>query len=200
MRYVFNCLDVPFAFSTAVLFLFHTSVVLSLRRFWFDQPALRDVVGTAATTSCLELVLTLGSAVAALLSHRAYLKRGQPEMADAQMSLFVASVATELVAEHVALHSLVAYNFFLDPRIMSISMQLDRGLVIKAWAVSFALELATDVLIMVPMLGFLPVGRTRMWNHGDCSWPVMLFLLCACVHHNLIGLHSYLDEDRYFCN
>mmetsp|Transcript_4983 Transcript_4983/g.16051 ORF Transcript_4983/g.16051 Transcript_4983/m.16051 type:complete len:131 (-) Transcript_4983:150-542(-) len=126
------------------------------------------------------------------------MRRGCQEQACVQINLFFTSIVSELIAEHVALHSLVGYHLFLDPRILSLKL-LDKTPLFAAWLVSFCVELITDITTMVPMLGFLPVSMSDFMR-GQSILPAVLFLLCASTHAHLIGLHSYLDQDRYLCD
>mmetsp|Transcript_30311 Transcript_30311/g.94091 ORF Transcript_30311/g.94091 Transcript_30311/m.94091 type:complete len:277 (-) Transcript_30311:19-849(-) len=199
VRYIFRSINVPLVACFALLFTYETGFVLSLRRYWFDQPTLQDVVLAAMTSSGLELICNCFSSAYAVLTYNDFMRRGLPEMASAHANVFFTSVLSELIAEHVALHSLVGYHIFLDPRVLSLSVQTDKTKVFKAWLVSFFAELATDFITMVPMLGFLPIGLS-ISRRGLPFLPMVMFLLCAPAHAHLLGLHSYLDQRRYFCD
>eukprot|EP00414_Alexandrium_minutum_P003682 CAMPEP_0113822268 /NCGR_PEP_ID=MMETSP0328-20130328/2156_1 /TAXON_ID=39455 /ORGANISM="Alexandrium minutum" /LENGTH=220 /DNA_ID=CAMNT_0000790205 /DNA_START=5 /DNA_END=667 /DNA_ORIENTATION=+ /assembly_acc=CAM_ASM_000350 len=199
-RLIFKYLNLTFRACFAIMFIYEVSMNLAIRRYWLALPDLSDVAWAAGASAVLELGATIATATYALYSYKSLAGNGCMELGRVQINIAFTGIISDLIAEHVALHGGLAYSLFLDSRILTISLQPDRNLALQAWALSFAAELFVDFLVIVPLLSFLPVSTDALFGKPCKFLTETLILLCACVHAHLVGLHGYLDKDRYFCN
>jgi len=199
-RLIFRGLSLPLVFCFAIFFAYDVSMVLALRRYSLALPSLGEVALSALLSVLLELACNGASAAFAVWSYNAFLARRCEELASVQINIFFTAIVSELLAEHVALHGCLGYNLFLDHRVLTLGVQRDRYQAVMAWAISFAMEVVTDVATLVPMILFLPVSFGAVLSKHRQLLPAALFILCVCVHPHLVGMHTYLDRTHYMCD
>lgn len=199
-RWIFRSLTLPFGACLSLLFVYEVAMILSLRRYWLSLPGLRDVAQAAGVSAVLEIACTLATEFHAFRSYKRFARKGQMEMARVQIYISFTGIICDVIAEHVALHGGLGYNLFLDRRILSMETQPDRNQAIEAWALSFVVELVVDVLLVVPLLCFVPVSTNALFWKRLRSISVFSILLVSCAHAHLVGLHGYLEKARYLCD
>lgn len=198
-RHVFLGLNLPVIGCFSVLFIYQTASALVARRYWLALPGLEDVGLAAGISAVLNVAFNVTAATYAFFSYNSLVGKGRFELAGVQFNIFFTGIIGDLIAEHVGLHSGLAYSLYLDPRILRIHAQSVGDRAVEAWALSFAVELAVDVLLLVPLLCFLPARAGMLFRKHLRSMTVVTILICSCVHAHLAGLNLHLQADRFFC-
>ncbi|CAK0853864.1 unnamed protein product [Prorocentrum cordatum] len=148
------------------------------------------------TTAGVELFLN-GAAV--LFAVRTFNKSLPtcPGVAMMHMNVFLSSIVSDMLSEQIAIHSCLSYAVFVDPRIFSIGQSRSAEVSFRNWVAASVVELFVDAACIWSVALMLPISFGGMVSWARKSPAMMVFSVCATVYPHLIGLHNFLDQDRY---
>jgi len=198
-RFFLKGIELPLLGNWAFCFLYDVSVATSLRRYLIGFIDGDAALAAIMTTAFGEVLINSMSMILAVRTFNK-LHAHSLDLAMMHMNVCFASIASDMLSEHVALHSCFGYALFADPRMLNIGRIRGVEVVLRNWLISFCVELLVDGICVWSMILMLPVSFSGMVTSARRSTIMLVFGICATVHPHLIGLQNIVDQDRYICD
>eukprot|EP00415_Alexandrium_ostenfeldii_P001479 UN1479 len=199
-RLVFRNLQLPLVVYSLVCFACDTTMLIALRRYWLALPSFHDAVTAVFTNAGMELFCNFTSGAMAVYNYNDLVSRGRTEIAVVYINMCCTAIVSQVIAEHVAIHSCFAYELYVDTRVFAASVQAEKANVVAAWGLSLLVEVVVDGFSLLPIVLLFPVSFRGLLFKLFNGWPAVLNVACCCAHPHFIGLHTYVHRARFFCD
>ncbi|CAK0821403.1 unnamed protein product, partial [Prorocentrum cordatum] len=185
MRLCMKGIDVPPLGGWSRFFGYDVSISTTLRRYMIGLIDGDDATVAILATAMLELLLNGISVLLAVYTFNKHTPQSQ-DVAMVHVDVFLGSIVSEMLSEHIALHSCLSYALFAEPRIYSIGEIRSAKVIVSNWVMSFVVELIVDGVCIWSIVLMLSNSLNGLVTRVRTSTIMLIFSLCATIHLHFI--------------
>jgi len=201
LRLVFKTVFVQTWICVGLLYMYQSAALICLRRYTLQFIESEDLFIASATTAGIELACNLVTTIWVVHKYNGFARQKEDRKALRYLNLFLSSVISETVCEHVALNATFACSLFVDDRVFSIQTPGSlRGAFIN-WSIQLAFEVVCDTALFGLLFGLLPLSSTGFFSssrhEGGANIPVFFVVISAWT--STVALQNYVKVENFRC-
>lgn len=198
-RFVFKMTGGSVRVCSAILYLYEANLAFLVRRFFFRQSSIPELLGASLMTFAVEIGTHACATWWAVKRYNRMLQGGQRDEACRHFNLFISVVLADMVAEHVGLTISLGFSLTYHPLIFDIEVIQDTNTIWKVWLVQVFIEVIADLVSLWFIFGILPLKSTHLMDQTRGHKDVLCFLFVTSAFVYLPGLHNNIAVHNFVC-